>query len=79
MEGLGALLQHQGAKAVLATLWQVEDTGTALLMEQFYKMRGEKRRASKAQALREAQQALLTAPLSQEAKDRLLKNAKLTP
>ena len=60
VEGLGALLQHQGAKAVLATLWQVDDTGTAHLMEQFYKMRGEKRRASKAQALREAQQALLT-------------------
>ena len=60
VEGLGAVLQKQGAKAVMATLWKVEDTGTALFMEQFYKARGEQRKTTKAQALREAQQALLS-------------------
>ena len=59
VEGLGAVLQKQGAKAVLATLWRVEDTGTARLMEEFYKARGEDWLTSKAEALRRAQRALL--------------------
>jgi CHAT domain-containing protein len=66
VEGLGALLQKQGAKAVLATLWKVEDTGTARLMAEFYKARGEQRHASKAQALQEAQRALLTGKVKAE-------------
>lgn len=60
VEGLGALLQKQGAKAVLATLWRVEDTGTARLMEELYKARGEQRVMTKAEALRQAQRKLLS-------------------
>jgi CHAT domain-containing protein len=59
VEGLGATLQQQGAKSVLATLWKVQDAGTARLMEEFYKTRGEDRRTTKAEALRQAQLALL--------------------
>ena len=60
VEGLGALLQKQGAKAVLATLWRVEDAGTARLMEEIYKARGEQRVMTKAEALRQAQRKLLS-------------------
>jgi len=59
VEGLGAILQQQGAKSVLATLWKVQDAGTARLMEEFYRTRGEDRQTTKADALRQAQLALL--------------------
>jgi CHAT domain-containing protein len=59
VESLGVTLQQKGAKAVLATLWKVEDAGTARLMEAFYRARGEQRRISKSEALRQAQRALL--------------------
>lgn len=68
VEGLGALLQRQGAKAVLATLWKVEDSSTASLMEQFYKARGEERKTTKSQALRQAQLALLMGNIKSEGK-----------
>ncbi len=58
-EGLGATFQRKGVKAVLGTLWAVEDESTASLMQQFYKHRGEQRKMSKAQALQEAQKAML--------------------
>jgi CHAT domain-containing protein len=64
VEGLGTLLQKQGAKSVLATLWRVEDAGTARLMGAFYKARGEERLTTKAEALRQAQRALLTGEAS---------------
>ena len=44
IEGLGAILQQQGAKSVLATLWKVRDAGTARFMEAFYAARGQDRR-----------------------------------
>ncbi len=59
VEGLGVILQYKGAKSVLATLWKVQDAGTALFMEEFYRARGEERKMTKAEALREAQLALL--------------------
>jgi CHAT domain-containing protein/tetratricopeptide (TPR) repeat protein len=36
IEGLSAIVQHAGARQVIASLWQVEDRSTALLMRQFY-------------------------------------------
>jgi CHAT domain-containing protein len=54
IEGLGALVQKQGAKAVIATLWPVADESTGLLMQQFYRLR-ESGRLTKAEALRQAQ------------------------
>jgi CHAT domain-containing protein len=58
VEGLGVEAQNQGAQAVLATLWPVEDESTAELMAGFYRQRQEQG-LSKAEALREAQLALL--------------------
>ena len=59
-EGLGALFQKMGARAVIGTLWPVQDEGSAQFMRAFYAARGESRQASKAQALRQAQLALLS-------------------
>jgi CHAT domain-containing protein len=54
MESLGALVQLQGAQAVMATLWKVEDTSTADLMKNFYRARHDDK-LGKAAALRSAQ------------------------
>jgi CHAT domain-containing protein len=58
VEGLGAIAQEAGAKAVLATLWPVADSSTALLMRTLYKAHKEQH-VDKADALREAQLGLL--------------------
>jgi CHAT domain-containing protein/Tfp pilus assembly protein PilF len=59
IEGFGALVQRQGAKGVLATLWPVADQSTAILMQTLYRLRQENS-LTKAEALREAQLALIT-------------------
>jgi tetratricopeptide (TPR) repeat protein len=59
IEGFGMLAQAQGAKAVMATLWAVEDRSTSLLMQEFYKQREANKGMTKAEALRQAQLALL--------------------
>ena len=66
VEGLGALVQKQGAKGVIATLWPVDDASTGLLMQHFYRLR-EQHKLSKADALRQAQRMLITGQLSSEA------------
>jgi CHAT domain-containing protein/tetratricopeptide (TPR) repeat protein len=58
VEGFGALAQNNGAKAVLASLWEVGDQSTALLMQTFYAMRREPR-LTKAQMLQRAQLKLM--------------------
>jgi CHAT domain-containing protein len=58
VEGLGVLAQKHGAKAVLATLWPVADASTAVIMQEFYRNVG-RAEQSKAEALRQAQLALL--------------------
>jgi CHAT domain-containing protein len=58
VEGLGALVQQRGARAVMATLWPVADESTGLLMQRFYQLRVGSR-LSKAQALQQAQLELL--------------------
>lgn len=56
VEGLGAMLQNQGAKGVLASLWPVADESTARLMWTFYSARsGPDGSLTKAEALRRAQ------------------------
>jgi CHAT domain-containing protein len=60
VEGLGAEVQKKGARAVLATLWPVADRSTGELMRRFYRAR-EGGHRNKAQALRQAQLALLGA------------------
>ena len=59
LEGFGTLLLRRGARAVIGTLWSVQDEGTAAWMQVFYKARGEERKMSKAAALQAAQLALL--------------------
>jgi len=58
VEGLGAIAQRQGAKAVLASLWPVADSSTALLMENLYRLHRDDH-LSKAVALQQAQLLLL--------------------
>jgi tetratricopeptide (TPR) repeat protein len=59
IEGFGTLAQNQGAKSVLATLWQVNDDSTSLWMRQFYDFR-QNRTLTKFEAIRQAQLALLS-------------------
>jgi len=59
VEGFGALAQRQGAKAVVATLWSVADASTRELMQRFYQLRQAQPEMTKAEALRQAQLALL--------------------
>jgi len=67
VEGLAYAAQDRGAMAVLATLWAVADESTQSLMGEFYRQRQEKR-LSKAEALREAQLALLNGELKSDGK-----------
>jgi CHAT domain-containing protein/uncharacterized protein HemY len=60
VESFGVLAQRQGAQAVLATLWPVADVSTPLLMREFYRRREANPGITKAEALRQAQLALLT-------------------
>lgn len=60
--GMGYYFLNSGAKSVMASLWNVDDYSTRLLMEQFYKNLAQGTATSpvsKAQALRQAQLALL--------------------
>jgi CHAT domain-containing protein/tetratricopeptide (TPR) repeat protein len=56
--GLGYQLQRAGAKAAIASLWQVDDGGTQALMSTFYEQL-KKGNISKAEALRQSQIELI--------------------
>jgi CHAT domain-containing protein/tetratricopeptide (TPR) repeat protein len=61
--GVGYYFLKSGAKTVMASLWKVDDYSTRLLMEQFYENLAKGTPSSpvkKAEALRQAQLALLT-------------------
>jgi CHAT domain-containing protein len=57
--GLGYQMQQAGAKATIATLWSVDDGGTQAVMDVFYTLL-KQGKVSKAEALRQAQIALIT-------------------
>jgi CHAT domain-containing protein len=57
--GLGYQFQISGAKAVMASLWQVSDRGTHALMAEFYAALSDPSN-TKAAALQAAQVALIT-------------------
>ena len=59
IDGLGELAQRKGAKAVVASLWQVDDESTSELMTEFYRIVQNPSRPTKAAALQRAQRALL--------------------
>ncbi len=56
--GLGYQFQRAGARAAIASLWQVDDGGTQVMMNAFYAAL--KQGMMKTQALQEAQKALIT-------------------
>ena len=58
IDGFAELAQRRGAGAVLASLWSVNDESTSQLMTQFYRQH-ETKRLTKAEALQNAQLALL--------------------
>ena len=60
--GFGYLMQRAGARAAIASLWSVSDGGTQVLMNAFYT--AVENDMSKAEALRQAQIALITKNLS---------------
>jgi len=59
IDGLGITAQRKGAKAVVATLWAVDDTSVGLLMATFYKLWVGTPGITKAEALQQAQLAVL--------------------
>jgi CHAT domain-containing protein len=68
IEGFATLVQKQGARSVMATLWKVGDDSTALLMRMFYAARSSGG-LSKAEALRQAQLALLRGKVDTDVRD----------
>jgi CHAT domain-containing protein/Tfp pilus assembly protein PilF len=59
VENFGYIAQNRGAKAVIATLWEVGDESTRALMHEFYRIHSTTPDITKAEALRRAQLALL--------------------
>ncbi|MGK7887799.1 MAG: CHAT domain-containing protein [Leptolyngbyaceae cyanobacterium] len=59
--GLAGMAVRAGSRSTVATLWQVNDEATALLMETFYQELASKE-VSKAEALRQAQLRILQEP-----------------
>jgi len=59
MDSLGMIAQQKDAEAVLATLWDVSDESTSKLMSDFYSRWVQHPANGKAEALRQAQIALL--------------------
>lgn len=67
LESLGAKTQAQGAHAVLASLWRVNDVSTSRLMSAFYKLRIV-RGMNKAEALRTVQLEMIDGRLRPDKK-----------
>ncbi|PXX14303.1 CHAT domain-containing protein [Nitrosomonas ureae] len=63
VESFAVMAQLRGANGVLASLWRVEDESTGLLMKRLYRLRSENMQLSKAEALRQAQIAMLKGDL----------------
>ncbi|HEY1579317.1 MAG TPA: tetratricopeptide repeat protein [Terracidiphilus sp.] len=68
IDGLGTTAQLKGAKAVISSLWEVNDASTGVLMADFYRrwVNGGGK-VTKAEALREAQLDLLQGRLASQA------------
>jgi CHAT domain-containing protein/Tfp pilus assembly protein PilF len=58
IDSFAELAQRKGAKAILASLWKVDDESTSQLMTEFYSNR-ESKKLTKAEALQKAQLRLL--------------------
>jgi CHAT domain-containing protein len=62
-------MQRAGARAAIASLWQVSDGGTQALMDTFYAAL-QTDKITKAEALRQAQMALITGDYQALGKER---------
>lgn len=58
IDSFGIVAQRQGAKAVIASLWSVDDASTGQLMETMYRIRQEQPTLGKSEALRRSQEQL---------------------
>jgi CHAT domain-containing protein/Tfp pilus assembly protein PilF len=63
IDSLASVIQTKSGKAVLATLWAVADESTSLLMSEFYRLRKENPKLTKAEAIQLAQQAMIQGKL----------------
>ena len=71
IDNFGEIAQQQGAMAVVASLWAVDDASTRLLMQKFYEFHlRDSNPLNKADALREAQLALLRKEVRSPAGDK---------
>ena len=61
VEAFSDVVQKLGAKAVIASVWEVDDAGTQILMPEFYHLR--ETGLTKAEALQRAQMAMLSGDL----------------
>lgn len=59
VDSLAEAIQTKSGKSVLATLWEVADASTGELMREFYRLHEANPQWTKAEALRQAQLALL--------------------
>ncbi len=57
--GLAGVAVRSGARSTLASLWQVDDKSTSVLMSEFYRQLTQDANLSKAEALRRAQESVL--------------------
>ncbi|WP_375504854.1 CHAT domain-containing protein [uncultured Nostoc sp.] len=57
--GLAGVAVRSGARSTLASLWQVDDKSTSVLMSEFYRQLTQNANLSKAEALRRAQEFVL--------------------
>ena len=57
--GIGTAFLHSGARALVVSLWKVEDEATAELMEKFYAIWLDKKVTDRASALRQAKLAMI--------------------
>ena len=71
INSLGFSFLDKGAKSVLASLWNVSDISTSLLMQQFYQNLAQKTPTTRAEALRQAQLRFLRGDITVADGDRL--------
>ncbi|GAB1544446.1 hypothetical protein NUACC21_71220 [Scytonema sp. NUACC21] len=57
--GLAGVAVRSGARSTLASLWQVDDRSTSILMSEFYRQLTKEPNLTKAEALRRAQEVVL--------------------
>lgn len=63
VDSLAEVIQSKSGKAVLAALWAVADESTPLLMSEFYRLRKENPKMTKAEAMQKVQKAFVKGEL----------------